>query len=113
MEEPASTPPAIACAAAAGQVVNADGEPLIGATLLVKGTTTIAITDAKGAFQFSSPIYQGQALVIEAAGYESLVLVPSDCTFPVLMLEREAGTKIKRTGKRAGQVTRSGKAYLQ
>ena len=50
-----------------GTVVDASGEPIIGAAIQVKGTTQGTITDVNG--KFSLQARQGQTLVISYVGY--------------------------------------------
>ena len=52
-----------------GQVVDENGEPLIGVTILLKGSTTGAITDINGNFSLNAK--QGSTLEISYAGYKS------------------------------------------
>ncbi|UOQ73932.1 carboxypeptidase-like regulatory domain-containing protein [Hymenobacter cellulosilyticus] len=59
-----------------GYVVDAEGQPLSSAMLLVKGTQNVYITDSEGRFQLTSPVYQKQVLTVESAGYITR-LVPS------------------------------------
>jgi len=61
-----------------GKIVSdADGEPLVGVSVLVKGTTTGAVTDVNGAFTLNAK--DGQALVISYMGYNTQqVAVKSD-----------------------------------
>lgn len=54
-----------------GVVVDSEGEPLIGATVLVKGTNTGAATDIEG--RFSIKAAPGQELQISYVGYQTLV----------------------------------------
>ena len=54
----------LACAPLMGQVFEANGRPLVGATLLVKGTHEVYVTDAEGRFQITNVVYQGQALTL-------------------------------------------------
>lgn len=51
-----------------GEVVDDTGEPLIGASVLVKGTTTGTSTDFDGKFSIKAPI--GKELVIRYVGYQ-------------------------------------------
>ena len=83
---------------------DANGKLLRGATLLVKGTQQVYVTDAEGRFPFTNPIYQGQVLVVDAAGYTTREATLADCTLLRLVLEQSPGARIKRSGKRAGQV---------
>ncbi|OUJ70552.1 SusC/RagA family TonB-linked outer membrane protein [Hymenobacter crusticola] len=50
-----------------GRVTQAGGDPLPGVTVVVKGTTTGATTDANGAFSLSAPV--GSTLVFSFVGY--------------------------------------------
>ena len=96
----------LACAPLAGQVFEANGRPLLGATLLVKGTHQVYVTDAQGKFQVTDVVYQGQELTINAAGYISQDVALNDCILPRLVLEKDPTAHIRRTGKRAGQLIR-------
>ena len=101
-----AAPVRLACAPIVGQVFNPNGQPLVGATLLVKGTHDAYVTDSEGRFQLTSPVYEGQMLTVEAAGYQLQDVSLTDCTLPRLVLTRAPDARIKRTGKRAGQVVR-------
>lgn len=48
-----------------------NGDPLIGASLLVKGTTTGAVTDLDGNFTINIPTNEGATLVVSSIGYLS------------------------------------------
>ena len=54
-----------------GTVTDANGEPLIGVNVVVKGTSTGAITDLNGAFTVNGK--QGDVLVFTYIGMESQV----------------------------------------
>lgn len=57
-----------------GTVADAtNGEPVIGASILVKGTTEGAITDVDGKFSMSAP--EGSTIEISSIGYESFEFV--------------------------------------
>lgn len=105
--------PRLACSRLDGQVLDAEGKPLIGATVTVKGTPHTFITNGEGHYLVDAPVYQGQVLEIEAAGYTTQELTLTDCTVPVAGLELAAGTRIKKKGKRAGQIVRFGTADMQ
>lgn len=96
----------LACAPLTGQVFEANGRPLLGATLLVKGTHQVYVTDAEGKFLITDVVYQGQQLTIGAAGYITQDVALDDCTLPRLVLAKEPTAHIRRTGKRAGQLIR-------
>lgn len=53
-----------------GTVLDANGEPIIGANILVKGTTTGTLTDFNG--KFSLNVKQGSTLVISFLGYKTV-----------------------------------------
>lgn len=65
------------------------GEPLIGATVLVRNTTTGAITDFDGRFSLSVPGNQEAVLVISSLGYvsQTVAVSPSRTTVQVKMKE--------------------------
>lgn len=50
-----------------GQVLDENGEPVIGATVTVKGTKTAVVTDIDGKFSFKVPA--GSTLVVTYLGY--------------------------------------------
>ena len=102
----AARPMRLACAPLTGTIFEPNGRPLVGATLLVKGTHDVYVTDSEGKFRLTDPVYQGQMLVVGAAGYTPQEIALTDCTLPRLVLEQAEGARIKRNGKRAGQVVR-------
>ena len=101
-----TTPMRLACVPLNGQVFDPNGRPLVGATLFVKGTQQVYVTDSEGIFLFTEPVYDGQELTVEAAGYVTHDVKLTDCNLPRLVLEQDASAHIKRSGKRAGQVIR-------
>jgi hypothetical protein len=101
------------CQTLSGQVVDMDGQGLVGATLLIKGTSNAYITDGQGNFKMTAALYRKQVVAVEAAGYLPQYITLNNCTLPLITLERDPTMRIKRGGKRAGQVVRSGEAYRQ
>ncbi|MBF9238802.1 carboxypeptidase-like regulatory domain-containing protein [Hymenobacter sp. BT683] len=101
-----AAPMRLACAPIIGKVYDPNGDPLVGATLLIKGTHQVYVTDSEGKFMFTEPVYEGQVLTIGAAGYTPLDVPLTECTLPRLVLEQADDARIKRNGKRAGQVVR-------
>lgn len=91
-----------------GQVLTDAGKPLTGATVLVDGSRFPVITNAEGRYIIEEPVYRGQVLHIAAAGYVDRDVTLTTCESPVVGLELAEGTRIKRTGKRAGQIIRLG-----
>ena len=53
-----------------GHVKDATGEPVIGANVLVKGTTNGAITDLDGNFVLNAP--QNSTIVVSFIGYKTV-----------------------------------------
>jgi len=51
-----------------GQIVDSDGQPLIGATVMVKGSSTGAVTDLDGNFQLDAP--SDGTLVLSYVGFK-------------------------------------------
>lgn len=109
----AEASPRLDCQPLAGQVIDAGGLPVIGATLFLKGTTNAYITDEKGNFKITTPVSQQQIVAVEAAGYLPAVLMLTTCKLPDIVLERDPAVRIKRSGKKAGQVVRYGDAKRQ
>ncbi len=59
-----------------GTVVDSNGEPLIGASVVQKGTTNGGITDIDG--NYSVQVDAGSTLVFSYVGYETLELAAAD-----------------------------------
>ncbi len=72
---------------ASGQVTDAaDGQPMPGVSILLKGTTTGTITDLDGKFSLHG-LKKGQTLAIRFMGYESQELVIGESTFYRIVLD--------------------------
>ncbi len=71
-----------------GKVVDSSGEPLIGASVNVKGKTDGTITDTSGYFNLSVD-KKDKDLVVQYLGYEPLVL-PKDTVEPMLFALNES-----------------------
>jgi hypothetical protein len=99
----------LACAPLSGEIFEANGRPLVGATVLIKGTHQVYVTNSDGHFDLTETVYQGQVLTVQAAGYNTQEIPLDDCSLPRLVLERSSTARIKKSGKRAGQVTRLNK----
>jgi hypothetical protein len=54
-----------------GRVTNEKGEPVLGATVQVKGTNTATTTDIEGRFRISVPAADNAILVISFVGYDT------------------------------------------
>ena len=57
-----------------GHVMDDSGEPLPGASVMLKGTTTGTVTDLKGAFKLSIPDTGHDTLMISFVGYETVIV---------------------------------------
>ena len=91
----ASTVPAMASVEQAqiikvsGQVVDQDGEPLIGATVRVKGSQTGSVTDIDGNFQLDAPA--NGTLVVSYVGYkDSEIAVRGRAVIEKIQLESDS-----------------------
>jgi len=108
----ATRPARMACVPLVGKVYDPNGKPLVGATLLIKGSKQVFLTDTSGHFNLATTVYEGQVLTVQAAGFKIREVPLVDCTLPRLVLERNPEAHLKRNGKRAGQVTRIGHSKL-
>ena len=59
-----------------GTVKDADGAPVVAATIKEKGTTNQVSSDLKGAFRIS--IQPGATLIISSVGFETREIVPDN-----------------------------------
>lgn len=71
-----------------GTVVDAQGEPVIGATILVKGTNVGAATDIDG--NFSVKASNGQTLVVSCIGYTPVTLTVNGASVGTITLEEDS-----------------------
>lgn len=70
----------------AGTVTDATGEPIIGASIVVKGTTRGTVSDADGYFTLSAP--QGTTLEVSCIGFEKKTIkVPASGKVSVMLNE--------------------------
>ena len=69
-----------------GKVLDSKGEPIIGASILVKGTSNGVITDLDGNFSLNAP--QGSTLVASYVGYtKKEILVGASTSYTVVLTE--------------------------
>ncbi|WP_287132699.1 SusC/RagA family TonB-linked outer membrane protein [Bacteroides sp.] len=61
-----------------GKVIDAAGEPIIGASVLVKGSGTGAVTDIDGRFSVEAPV--GSTLEVSFIGYKSVTIKVTNAT---------------------------------
>lgn len=71
-----------------GKVLDAAGEPIIGASVLVKGSGTGAVTDIDG--KFSVDATTGSTLVVSFVGYKTQELVVGNATNYVVTLQDDS-----------------------
>ncbi|MBP6065146.1 MAG: carboxypeptidase-like regulatory domain-containing protein, partial [Bacteroides sp.] len=69
-----------------GKALDSKGEPIIGASILVKGTSNGVITDLDGNFSLNAP--QGSTLVASYVGYtKKEILVGASTSYTVVLTE--------------------------
>lgn len=71
-----------------GKVVDAAGEPIIGASVLVKGTSTGAVTDVNGKFSVDAAV--GSTLEVSFIGYKSVTIKVANATTYNVMLQDDS-----------------------
>ncbi|WP_082120725.1 SusC/RagA family TonB-linked outer membrane protein [Pedobacter sp. BMA] len=67
LKRKSETPVTLTFEAIKGRVLDENGQPIVGASVLIKGTKTGATTDGNGAFTINAPI--GATLVVSYIGY--------------------------------------------
>lgn len=72
-----------------GKIVDVNGEPLIGATIKVKGTSVGTVSNTDGQFSLSG-VPTGSKLVISYIGYKTQELVADKGVFNIVLSEDEA-----------------------
>ena len=75
---------AFAQSIARGVIKGDDGEPLIGASVIINGTSTGTVTDADGAFTLPG-VRNGQVLKIDCLGYTSKTVVFNGQTINIVL----------------------------
>lgn len=79
-----------------GTVSNRDSkDPLIGAKVLVRGTTAGGLTDEKGAFKFVSPKPAPVDIVITYLGYDTLIQTVTNFSGPLRFLLEERAIQVE------------------
>ncbi len=107
-----------ATAQASGTVTDSQGEPLIGATVLVKGTSVGTSTDIDGNFTVSNP--SGKPLVVSYVGYKTLE-VKSGKNLTIVLEDETSqldelvvvGYGVQKKGSLTGAVSSVGEGVFQ
>ena len=71
-----------------GKVVDATGEPIIGASVLVQGSGTGAVTDINGKFSVEAPA--GSTLVVSFIGYRTETLKVTNVSAYTIVLQDDS-----------------------
>ncbi len=69
-----------------GKVVDAQNQPLVGASILVKGTSNGTLADTEGAFTINN-VLKGSTLVVSFVGYTSQEVIADGNTISVTLAE--------------------------
>ena len=80
-----------------GQIKTADGDPLVGAAVLVKGTSNGTVTDADGAFALNN-VSKGSTLVVSFVGYISQEVNADGSNLSIILKEGDALDEVVVTG---------------
>ncbi|RTQ47190.1 carboxypeptidase-like regulatory domain-containing protein [Hymenobacter gummosus] len=91
-----------------GQVLNEDGQPLPGATILIKGTKNVFSTNAEGAYSFPSTL-PAQRVQISLLGYTEAEMSVRVGSANAVTLQLLPGTRIKHGGRNNGKLLAVGK----
>ena len=107
----ASVPVQLACRTFSGHVMASTGSPLVGATILVKGTYVARTTNEEGFFTFDLPAVPTQAphLLVSSAGFAPQDFLINSCEPLAIELQILEGTKFKKRGKHKGFIKQTGK----
>lgn len=92
------------------------GETLIGATVLVKGSSTGTVTDVDGKFTLDVDLTEAKVLVISYLGYEKQEVVVSNASEPIgvkLKLAVIPGQEIVVTSSRVGETIMEAPVAIQ
>ncbi|GAA4391476.1 carboxypeptidase-like regulatory domain-containing protein [Hymenobacter koreensis] len=102
----ATTP---ACQIVRGQVLNEDGLPLPGATVMLKGTRLIYSTNSEGFYSFTTNSLALPNLQISYAGYSDVELPVRRCSPETITLALIPGTRVKQGGRNHGKILAVGR----
>ena len=88
--------------------IMANEKPLAGASIFVKGTNIILITNEEGFFTLPASVVNYPTLDVSAAGYAAQELTYASCAPVTLEMQLLPGTRIKQHGKRKGFIMKTG-----
>lgn len=103
------TAPASASTAIQGQVIDEDGRPLPGATILIKGTKHVCSTNADGLFTLPT-VRPAEQVRVSMLGYAEAELSMRTGSPNAVTLQLLPGTRIKHGGKHNGKLLAVGRA---
>jgi len=105
------TPVQLSCRSFSGHIKSNTGTPLVGATVLVKGTYVARTTNDEGYFTFDLPAVPTTAprLQISSAGFAPQDFLITSCTPMEIELQMLEGTRIKKRGRHKGFIKEVGK----
>lgn len=110
---PAADPGTVlSCPVLTGQILDENGRPLVGATVMLAGTSYINSTNAEGYFSLTRPLKPWQRLRVSSAGYADLELRVEECNTPPITLRPLPGTRIKQGKKHYGKILKVGSEEL-
>ena len=101
----------LSCRSFSGHVKSTTGTPLVGATVLVKGTYVARTTNDEGYFTFDLPAAPTTAprLQISSAGFAPQEFLINSCEPLNIELQILEGTRFKKRGKHKGFIKEVGK----
>jgi hypothetical protein len=111
-ESTGPVPVQLACRSFSGHVKSTTGTPLVGATIMVKGTYVARTTNDEGFFTFDLPSVPTQAphLMVSSAGFGPQEFLITSCEPLAIELQILEGTRIKQRGKHKGFIKQAGKS---
>lgn len=110
-QQPASATPS-APQLIRGQVLNEDGQPLPGATILLKGTKQVFSTNAEGFYTFPTSVAE-QRVQVSLLGYSEAELSVRPGSPNAVTLQLLPGTRIKHGGRHHGKLLAVGREAAQ
>lgn len=111
-ESAAPVPVQMSCRSFSGHVKSTTGTPLVGATIMVKGTYVARTTNDEGYFTFELPTVPTMAphLMVSSAGFAPQEFLITNCDPLAIELQILEGTRIKQRGKHKGFIKKTGKS---